>query len=336
MAVIIADSLTVIRARGRRLAKLIRPDGTVEGYDDAKHFDLFAIPVADLNALSRLLRQLLHRPDCAVVRGTITDPARVRRVRRLAFPDNNTGDEPTLRDVPHRWLALDIEGVDRPGDVPAADLPRCAVEAVRRLPRAFSEARCIVQATAGHGIKPGCRLRLWYWLDRLTAGAELTRWLYGTPADASIFRTVQPIYTAAPVFAAGAPDHLPQRMVMLPGANAVEVPSPDELMPPVPRPRAPMPRPGDMGAGPYAWAALRGAAARILNAGIGQRHRTILQEGRALARFIEAGLIGECDVFEVLRSAAQAVGKPDDEIESVIAWSMAHPSTARLPESVAR
>jgi hypothetical protein len=81
---------------------------------------------------------------------------------------------------------------------------------------------------------------------------------------------------------------------------------------------------------------VRGAAARILNAGIGQRHRTILQEGRALARFIEAGLIGEGDVLEVLRAAGNAVGKPDGEIESVIAWSMGHPSTARLPENVVR
>jgi hypothetical protein len=81
---------------------------------------------------------------------------------------------------------------------------------------------------------------------------------------------------------------------------------------------------------------LRGAAARILNAGIGQRHRTILGEGRALARFVEAGLISEGDVLEVLHAAAKAVGKPDGEIGSVIAWSMAHPSTARLPENVVR
>ena len=114
------DTLTVIRARGRRLAKLIRADGTVEGYDDAKHFDLFTVPVQDLAALHRLLRHLLPRADCAVVRGAIADPARVRRVRRLAFFDNCTGDEPTLREVPHRWLALDIEGVDRPGEIPAA------------------------------------------------------------------------------------------------------------------------------------------------------------------------------------------------------------------------
>jgi hypothetical protein len=37
---------------------------------------------------------------------------------------------------------------------------------------AFHGARCIAQATASHGIKPGCRVRLWYWLDRPTTGGE--------------------------------------------------------------------------------------------------------------------------------------------------------------------
>jgi hypothetical protein len=67
------DSITVIRTRGRRIAKLIRQDGAVEGYDDAKHLDLFAIPVADSSALYRLLRQLLQGSDCAVVRRAIAD-----------------------------------------------------------------------------------------------------------------------------------------------------------------------------------------------------------------------------------------------------------------------
>ena len=77
------ETLTVIRAHGRRLAKLIRADKTVEGYDDAKHFDLFTVSVPDLDALHRLLRRLLDRPDCAVVRGEIANRNRVLRVRRL-------------------------------------------------------------------------------------------------------------------------------------------------------------------------------------------------------------------------------------------------------------
>lgn len=174
-------------------------------------------------------------------------------------------------------------------------------------------------------------MRLWFWLDRLTTGAELTQWLRGTPVDPSVFRTVQPIYTAAPVFAARAGDHLPQRMVLLPGAAAVQVPPPDTLRPPPPRPQTPLPQPGDIRASRYAFAALISAAARVGQAAVGQRHTTVLGEGRGLARFVDAGLLAERDVIAVLRST----DLPEDEVTSLIAWALKHPSGAPLPESVA-
>ena len=51
----------------------VRADGTVEGYDDAKQFDLFTMRVADLDAVYRVLHRLLHRSDYAVVRGAVAD-----------------------------------------------------------------------------------------------------------------------------------------------------------------------------------------------------------------------------------------------------------------------
>jgi hypothetical protein len=219
-----ADTITVLRARrGKRLTKMIRTDGTIEGYDSAFVFDLISHPVADLDALHQLLRRLLFQPDRAVVRGVPIDRARCTEVRRLAYRDKDTGDEPTLRAAPHRWLALDLDGVERPESVPAADIAGCAAEAILQLPVAFHGVRCIVQASGSHGIKPGVRLRLWYWLDRLATGEELTRWLHGTPADPSVFRVVQPIYTAAPVLAPGVNDHLPQRIVDVPEIGRAHV-----------------------------------------------------------------------------------------------------------------
>jgi len=333
----VTDTITILRARrGRRLAKLIRVGRTVEDYDSAFRFDLIERAVADLDGLHRLLLRLLHRPDCCVVRGAPADPARVVNVRRLAYPCKNTRDQPTLRPAPHYWLALDVDGLERPKDIPAADLTACATVAVQRLPGAFHGARCIAQASASHGIKPGIRLRLWYWLDRLTSGGELTRWLRGTPADPSVFRAVQLIYTAAPRFAPGVSDHLPQRIIDMPGTAMVPVPSVAALAPPPPRPPMPLPRPGDAGAGRYAFAALTNAAARVQRAGIGQRHATILREARGLARFINAGLLAQSAVTDMLRGAGANAGKPEDEINSLIEWAMDHPSSAALPEGAAR
>ena len=52
------DTVTVLRSRGRRLAKLIGADGTIENYDSARLFDLFSVPVGGLDDLHELLVQL--------------------------------------------------------------------------------------------------------------------------------------------------------------------------------------------------------------------------------------------------------------------------------------
>jgi len=331
------DTITILRAcRGYRLAKLIRAGGVVENYDAGFIFDLISHPVADLDALHRLLHRLLRRPECAVVRGVPIDPDRCAGVRRLAHRCKRSGDEPTLRDAAHGWLALDLDGVERPAAVPAADLPACATAAIQRLPTAFCAAAVIIQATASHGIKPGSRLRLWYWLSRLTTGSELTRWLRGTPVDVAVFRPVQPIYTAAPVFAPDVHDHLPERITLLPGMPTVTVPTPEALAPPPPRPTPPMPRPTNAGAGAYAFAALANAASRVQQAGIGQRHNTMLREARGLVRFINAGLLTQSVVSETLCGVGISAGMPEAEIEAITAWATDHPSGAALPESVTK
>jgi hypothetical protein len=175
-------------------------------------------------------------------------------------------------------------------------------------------------------------VRLWYWLSRPATGRELTRWLRHAPADPSVFRAAQPIYTAAPVFAPGTGDHLPQRMTVLPGTKVVAVP-PLQVIEPAKRvPVRPLPATGATGAARYAFAALTNAAVRIRQAGVGQRHPTILREARGLARFVAAGLLTESTISDVLRSSGQDTGKPEEEIDAIIAWAMEHPSGATLPE----
>jgi hypothetical protein len=234
----VTDSIVVIRSRYLRLAKTIHVDGTIEAYGQAKRIDLFDVPLPNLDTLCDLLVRLLPRSSCAVVFGSIIDLSRTRGVRRLAYPDPETDDQPTLRAVAHWWCAFDFDGVERPESVPASDLAACATLATAHLPREFHGVRCIVQASASHGIKPGCRLRLWFWLSRPTTGDELGFWLKGWPVDPCTFRAAQPIYTGAPVFV-GREDHLPCRIVDIPGAPFVSVPSPEALRP-ARRPDAPV------------------------------------------------------------------------------------------------
>lgn len=326
---LLTDSVTVLRARGRRLAKAIRSDYTIDDYDSARLFDLFAVPVDGLDKHLKLLDALSNRSDCCVVRGAIADPANTRGVRRLVHPDNETGDEPTLIDAPRRWLALDLDGLERPAIIAASDLASCAAIAIRALPIQFQDVACIAQATAGHGIKPGIRMRLWFWLGRATTGIELRRWLRGAPVDHSVFGPGQMIYTATPVFHAGAQDPLGERIVVLHGANeVVPVPSSSTLMTPPRRPIMEMTVNGG-GISRYGFAALCAATARVTRAADGARHPTLLAEATGLADLVSRNHLTAKAVADALCGAAGRAGLPEQEAADVIAWALARLSGQR-------
>jgi len=236
--------ITIVRARCRRLAKIVSADGTIQDYDKPYRFDLAEVLVTGLDELERLLRRLECRRDCAVVRGAVADPTRTKGVRRLLYRDGN--DDPTLVDTPKKWAALDFDGLPRPDWIDLSDLPGCACVAIRKLPNEFRNSRCLVQATASHGLKPGIRIRLWYWLDRPTSGSELKYWLRSAPLDLSIFSAAQITYVAAPLFLAGAFDPLSKRLDTVSGAAEAIVPSPERLRPPAKlySPRAAGPKTG--------------------------------------------------------------------------------------------
>jgi hypothetical protein len=329
-----ADTITILRAR-RRLAKLWKADGTSEGYEDAKHYDLHAEPVESLDALHGLLVELLPRPDCGVVRGAILDPARTQGVRRLVHADPETGDQPTLRDTAHHWLALDVDGVPLPAEVNPLDLAACARAVLPMLPEPVRDADLIVQATGSHGMKPGARLRLWGWFDRALTGAELKRWFRDGPVDASLFRPAQVNYTAAPVFAAGATDPLPERLVRLAGATPlILAPSAAALTPPQ-KPAEPAPRLNAASGSRYALAALTRACTNISRQGEGSRHPTAVSEALGLARLVNAGLLTQAEVTRAVDGALRQAGKPTGEGTAIVAWALSRRTdTGNLPAGV--
>jgi hypothetical protein len=265
-----AESVTILRSRGRRLAKTIHADGSITPWDEAKIFDLIEVPIADLAALERLLRRLERRPDCCVVRGKPADPERVCGVRRLLTPDRETGDQPTLVEVPRRWVPLDIDHLALPDWIEQADLLGCAVVVIRKLAVEFQKAAFVVQATASHGLKPGIRVRLWCWLSRAVTGAELKYWLRKAPVDARVFGANQVIYTSSPVFRRGAFDPLPIRLDLVPGDETVPVPPPARLKPRKrPVPPSDRERRGD----------ISGLIHFVQNAGIGNRSNALYWAG---------------------------------------------------------
>ncbi|WP_159993743.1 hypothetical protein [Roseomonas sp. 18066] len=322
-----ADSITILQSYGPRLAKRVRTDGTIEGYDTARHYDFFAEPLADLPDLLALLGVLIGRPDCAIVRGAIADPSRRQHVRRLVHPDPETGEQPTLRDVARRWLALDLDGVPLPEGIDRADLIACARAVLPMLPQPLQQADLVVQATGSHGLKPGARLRLWGWCDRPLSGAEGQCWFRGLPVDASGFRAGQITYTAAPAFEAGVHDHLPCRLAWLQGERREILTPTVAALTPAPKPRAAdesraggFARPGSGSA--YALAALTRAVSNIRAQSEGTRHPTAVAEAWGLARLVRADLLTADEVSRAIGGALVDVGKSKEEGAAIVKWAV--------------
>lgn len=320
-----SETITILSAAGRFLAKCFRADGSVSTYDNAKLFDLDEFPLHDLSELRRALEWLAGATSRCVVRGTIADPARTRGVRRLAHRDEETGDAPTLRERPRRWLALDIEKLAPPPGLRPADLIGCAAFVRGRLPQEFHVARCIVAASASHGLKPDLRLRLWFWLDRPIDGAQAKNWLAPCRfVDPAIFNLAQPTYTAAPIFVPPAFDPLPTRIAETLGEEVVRVPAAIFVAPPPrPPPAPPMRFTDPIMADAYARHILENAVQKILDAEDGEKHRTIIKVSASLGRYVRGGGIREAPAREVLLRAAEEAGFDMTKSAAAIEWGLA-------------
>jgi hypothetical protein len=327
-------AITVLHARGRRLAKLIHPDGSTTGYDDARIFAAVEIPVGDLGHLAAILRSLLPCWDRCVVRGSLINGSPATGIRRLFRPDNETGDQPTLYEVPRRHVAIDVDGdaIHRPPEIAATDIASCARIAISRLPVEFHGRACVAVATGSHGLRPGVRLRLWFWLDGAATREVLQPWFFGTQGiDLSTFRPVQCCYTAAPVLVEGVTDPVPDRLVVLPGAPLVPI-RPLPLPPPPPEANTRVghaagkspPPPSGRRSDAYRDAALAGIEAELLRATENHRHHALVA---AATRMFELGSLSDGYVTNFIGTAARVLNErgtrqiDDDEVTELLEWA---------------
>lgn len=228
--------LTVVVPRNSRLTKTLGLHngqwGVVRDYGRAYRVTAQEAPVHDIESLATVLTGAAERPDTCVIRGGIKPghEARVRQphgVRRLAYSRPNEADgEAAFEERARRWIAVDLDSLPLPEHIdPIGEVEHVIDAALDRLPIEFQQASCYYQLTAGHGIKPGGRVRLFFWLSRRVTNAEAKRWIPKSIADPCVHAVVQPIYTAAPLLPPGVADLLPKRHGVRYGAcDAVEVP----------------------------------------------------------------------------------------------------------------
>ena len=196
-------------------------------------FDVEVNLVSSLKDLSLLLKLLEDDPTRFIIRGQLIDGIPTENIRRKGksnvWNDRNSNFNPTSR----QWCLIDIDDLDLPSQF--EDIANKQQEIVgytiSNLPKEFQEVDCHYQFSSSMGITPGkIKMHLWYWLERKVSDAEMKAWLgkSKTVVDLSLYRPVQPHFTARPIFTDGAVDPLPNRSGLFKvnkGKDTVRVPS---------------------------------------------------------------------------------------------------------------
>lgn len=217
---------------------------TKRSFAKAKEFDFtegFRTP--NVRALHGVLAELDRRDDSSqlcVIRGAPGDP---RGLRRMAKRLEGGHIEACAR----TWVMLDLDkGLTLPPEVDIrteAGLRSAGELARSRLPEAFREVACVVQASASCGIhfedfggettyvSDGSgpwpvKVHLWFVCSRPVSDAEWRTWIntWTLMPDTSVFNPVQVHYITKPSFE-GIDDPMQVRIVLLEGErDVVQVP----------------------------------------------------------------------------------------------------------------
>jgi hypothetical protein len=247
-AINVSDSVTILRPLARRvMAKQlnIAPNGQVvqRPYSEAKTFRVEQAPVASLHELLRVLLRIEPDPTACIIRGNPQEGTDLTNTFRRGSKAGGN-----FNDVPRRWVMLDRDKVKLLAGVSVIDDPhevaRIIVDQIALIVPELEGVTAVVQFSSSAGIEEqaeaeaavglpprwsgvvkqgaGVGAHVWFWLNQPVDGNELDRWAKAINAragqkliDPATLRTVQPHYTAGPVFGPGLRDPLLQRRTLL-------------------------------------------------------------------------------------------------------------------------
>lgn len=208
------DQITTLWSKGLPMTKTWQQDGTILPYANAKFFTAKSFPVSNVVELSELLIDLEHEPNVCIVRGVPIggDQPDVRRLRE------------NFDDLPLHTILIEVDKY-RPLLSDPLDGEEAAQEYIAEcLPEAFHNTSFHWQMSSSAGA-PGkdgeFRGHLWFYLATPYDSATLKAWAkaYDLQLDRSVFQTVQPHFTAAPMFEDGVVDPIAVRSGFFKGAR---------------------------------------------------------------------------------------------------------------------
>lgn len=197
------DHLTIVECKPPLLlTKVFRKDG-VQQYSNAKMFAPSTIEVASIEDVYKALESLQSAARRCVIRGTLRDDLDDAPQEKFSGKTFYPRTRAVYDDKPRHWVMFDADGFDcvltDPNEEPAA---ACLEFVQATLPEQFHNATFVWQLSSSAGMKEGLRAHVWFWLDNPANSAQLREWhkVNGLKFDASPFKSVQPHYTAAPIF----------------------------------------------------------------------------------------------------------------------------------------
>jgi hypothetical protein len=205
------DSVTLLQSKDepvtKRLFQTLSGDVGKQNYEKATYFNAIAIDVAGIRDLSGLLTEIEADPYLIAIRGRIKGGEDIiLDVRRRKHGDDAMFEE---EPVGHHWVMLDLDAIPTPMFFTLPDDIEIAVGyMVRLLPSEFHDASFHWQWSCGAGLDgwKTLRVHLWFWSERRHTDQDLRRWgqwvnkrVGEKLIDCSVFRAVQPHYTAGPI-----------------------------------------------------------------------------------------------------------------------------------------
>jgi hypothetical protein len=218
--------LTVLRTvNAARATKIwrwnaLKSEWSKTSYSAGRWFTAEEPQFANLRELAGLIEATQKDPRAFTVRGALApdiaatvaiDPQhRILRRKHL-----RNGVDPSLVEVPRRWLICDIDGWPLPKWADLVDDPDTVIDhAVHELlPPAFHDAECFWQLSSSAGFSAGyLKVHLFFWLSEPATNDHIKAVLkqHAPAIDRAPFSAAQPIYVAAPVIVGGF-DPLPRR-----------------------------------------------------------------------------------------------------------------------------
>ncbi len=208
------DSVTILETLGPLLTKVYKSDGSTDAYDDAAHYKIHQVPVANLTELSALLTELEPMSNRCQIHGKFVgkDKAMATKYKNAyARTNQNFIDQPL-----HSFM-VDVDKY-KPGFGDPVEEPEiCIHEYIRKvLPPEFQGVsfHWAMSSSAGQPSNLDVlKCHIWFWLETPRKCSELYEWAkaIGPQVDKVVYRRVQVRYTANPIFEEGRIDPVPVR-----------------------------------------------------------------------------------------------------------------------------